>query len=203
VPDDVPQRYKTYAASVQAGNTSREVAEIYGVSVATVQRACARLGVERLGHRRPKFTTEEAWALYERHQSITVVARELGVSRQAITRRFQKDGCTTNWDARGHRYDEDEKWAAVRMYEDGEAVADIEAATGMHSSTIRRLARQQGVKIRDLGPIPKLTYEEARDAVERWGSHQSAADVLGVASSTVTRTLWQGRCAEMAKDAAE
>jgi transposase-like protein len=203
VPDDVPQRYKSYAASVQAGNTAREVAEIYGVSVATVQRACARLGVERLGHRRPKFTTEEAWALYERHKSVTAVARELGVSRQAITRRFRKDGRTPSCHPRGHRYCDVEKWTAAKMYEDGEAMADIEAATGMHPSTIRKYAQQQGVKIRDFGQVPKLTYEEARDAVERWGSHRNAADVLGVACSTITRTLWQGRCAEMAKEAAE
>jgi transposase-like protein len=144
-----PETYTAIAMAVKAGRTPKEVASEFDVSVPSVYKACRRYGIPAQPSQR-KFSTSEAWSLYEKLGTCKAVAAVLGVVPQTICKRFAQE--IPGWSSpHGMRYSKTTIDLAVKMYAEGESMSAIGAATGMCRTAVRNQARLAGVPIRPPG----------------------------------------------------
>ncbi|MEL6705874.1 MAG: hypothetical protein AAFP15_16525 [Bacteroidota bacterium] len=141
-------------------------------------------------------TPAEIQAAVKRWGSARAAAEVLGLSRQYVCR-VMNETSPVQWKTKhgqrcAHRYTDEEKRRAIAMYEDGELIDDIEAETGISPRRIRQLVEADGVTVRPQGQQRALSYAEAKETYDRFGSYAAVAQIHGVAASTARRTILRG-----------
>jgi len=176
-----PRRFDHEEAArlYKAGLGTPTLAERYGVSTGSMQKALRRQGVVmRSNADNRRFDHDEALALYKDGVSIPELARRFRVRRNSMQYALERAGVTIESRVRAQWWGE-----AVALHEAGEPHRDIAKRFGVQPQSVSYALREMGVVVTRpqsshnsgatevgpwLGPDPALEGFAADDPMRDW-----------------------------------
>lgn len=193
-----PEQDAEIARLYEAGRTTYEIAETFGVSAHPVSDSLQRQGVPlRPGGRQPTWTgsqeqRNEVLDAYRSGESIRRIAERMHIRAHAVIETLDAAG-VERWGAGSRRrFDDTTARQIADAYLAGTVMTELARQHGTNATTISNYLTRQGIALREPGAPTFWTAGRKDEAQYRYAngeSQQQIADALGCSQAGVSYAL--------------